>query len=69
MYVCLGGLCYIFYTTLYFKAGKSAQKCFQEEVKKRFLSGEELNLAGESLSFSTASQSMLAGSSIQKTNP
>lgn len=40
-----------------------------ERSKKRFLSGEELNLAGESLSFSTAPQSMLAGSSIQKTNP
>lgn len=48
---------------------KICLEMLSERSKEKILSRQELNLAGESLSFSTASQSMLAGSSIQKTNP
>lgn len=35
VHVCLGGLCYIFYITLYFKAEKTDQKCFEREAKQK----------------------------------
>lgn len=38
MYVCLGRLSYLLHVTLYLKAGKTAQKCFEREAKLK--SGE-----------------------------
>lgn len=52
-----------------FYRGKNCPGTFCMKSKAKVVSnGEELNLAGKSLSFSTASPSMLAGSTIQKTN-
>lgn len=53
-----------------FYGRKNCSEMFWARRKAKVLrNGEELNLAGKSLSFPTASPSMLAGSSIQKTNP